>query len=207
MTRRDVLTNSRGNQDVTQPCFLQNNPFVLDLESPDNGSTSPFSTRHVRRDNCRLIPIPEMTMTLYHTLYRKLTVLIPTLPEVPEYVKSQVPGFMDLNLDLLSRDGEIITVALSHYYEQNGDLIADPDMVVRIDTKTETVEALTFQDTYTYREVYLDGKRVDVKAKKELNEFLLHWLTNLIDQGHKLVVVKGDANQLGYCAAWRGRAR
>jgi hypothetical protein len=58
-------------------------------------------------------------MNLHHTLYRKLTVLIPTLPQVPEYVKSQVPGFMDLNLDLLSRNDEIITVALSHYYEQN----------------------------------------------------------------------------------------
>ena len=125
-------------------------------------------------------------MTLHYTLYCKLNVLIPTLPQVPEYAESQVPGFMDLNLDLLSRDGEIITVALSHYYEQNGDLIADPDMVVRIDTKAETVEALTFQDTYTYREVYLDGDRVDLKAKKELNEFLLQWLTNLLDQGHRL---------------------
>jgi hypothetical protein len=84
-------------------------------------------------------------MTLHHTLYRKLTVLIPTLPEVPEYAKFKVPGFMDLNLDLLSRNDEIITVALSHYYEQNGDLIPDPDMVIRIDTKIETVEALTFQ--------------------------------------------------------------
>jgi hypothetical protein len=74
-------------------------------------------------------------MTLHHTPYRKMTILIPTLPEVPEYEKSQVPGFMDLNLDLLSRNGETITVALSHYYEQNGDLIPDPDMVVRIDTK------------------------------------------------------------------------
>lgn len=101
-----------------------------------------------------------------------MTVLIPTLPEVPEYVRSQVSGFADLNLDLLSRDGEIITVALSHYYEQNGDVIPDPGMVVRIDTNAETVEALTFQDTYTYREVYLDGNRADVKAKKELNEFL-----------------------------------
>jgi uncharacterized protein YqiB (DUF1249 family) len=128
-------------------------------------------------------------MTLHHTLYRKLTVLIPTLPEVPEYVKSQVPGFMGLDLELLSRHGEIITVALSHYYEQNGDLIADPDMVVRIDTKSETVEALTFQDTYIYREVYLDGNRVDVKAKKELNEFLLLWLTNLINQGHALAPI------------------
>ena len=105
---------------------------------------------------------------------------------------------MDLNLDLLSRDDEIITVALSHYYEQNGDLIADPDMVVRIDTKAETVEALTFQDTYTYREVYPDGSAVDLTAKKELNEFLLQWLTNLFDQGHKLVpVVKEDAKPLG----------
>jgi uncharacterized protein YqiB (DUF1249 family) len=149
----------------------------------------------VRRDNYRLTPIPEKKMTVHQTLYCKLSVLIPTLPEVPEYVKSQVPEFMDLNLDLLSRNDERITVALSHYYEQNGDLIADPDMVVRIDTKSETVEALTFQDMYTYREVYLDGNRVDVKAKNELNEFLLQWLTNLIDQGHKLVpVVNGDVN-------------
>jgi uncharacterized protein YqiB (DUF1249 family) len=134
-------------------------------------------------------------MTPYHTLYGKMTILIPTLPEVPGYVKSQVPGFIDLNLDLLSRNGEINTVALSHYYEQNRDLITDPDMVLRIDTTTETVEALTFQDTYTYREVYVDGNRVDLKAKTKLNEFLLQWLTNLIDQGYKLVPdVNGEAN-------------
>jgi hypothetical protein len=53
-------------------------------------------------------------MTLHQTLYHKLTVLIPTLPQVPEYAKSQVPGFMDLNLDLLYRNGEIMTVPLSH---------------------------------------------------------------------------------------------
>ena len=76
-------------------------------------------------------------------------------------------------------------------------LICATGRSVRIDTNAETVEALTFQDTYTYREVYVNGNRVDVKAKEELNEFLLQWLTNLIDQGHKLVVVKGDANQLG----------
>jgi len=128
-------------------------------------------------------------MDLHETLYRKLKIVIPTLPEIPEYAKSTVPGLMDLNLDLLSRDDEIITVALSHYYEQNGDLIPDPDMVIRIDTKTETVEGLTFQDTYTYREVYPKRGQEDVKAKKELNEFLLQWLTNLIGQGHKLVTV------------------
>jgi hypothetical protein len=43
-------------------------------------------------DNRHLILIPEKTMTLYHTLYRKMTILIPILPEVPEYAKSQVSG-------------------------------------------------------------------------------------------------------------------
>jgi uncharacterized protein YqiB (DUF1249 family) len=134
-------------------------------------------------------------MTLHQTVYRKLTVLIPSLPQVPEYVTSQVPGFMDLNVDVLSRNDGIITAALSHYYEQNGDLIPDPDMVVRIDTRSETVEALTYQDTYTYREVYPDTNQVDVKTEKELNEFLLQWLTNLIDQGRRLgPVVNGDAH-------------
>jgi hypothetical protein len=28
-----------------------------------------------------------------------------------------LPGFMDLNLDLLSRNDEMITVALNHYYQ------------------------------------------------------------------------------------------
>lgn len=100
------VNKSRVSQRFTQPCFLQNQLFVLDRESQDKGSTGPFSTCRVRWDNRRRISIPETTMTLHHTLYRKLKIVIPTLPQVPEYVKSKVPGLMNLNLDLLSRDNE-----------------------------------------------------------------------------------------------------
>jgi hypothetical protein len=31
-------------------------------------------------------------MTIHHTLYRKMTILIPILLEVPQYAKPQVPG-------------------------------------------------------------------------------------------------------------------
>ncbi len=56
---------------------------------------------------------------------------------------------------------------------------------------------VTFQDTYIYREVYLNRDRVELKAKSELNKFLLQWLTNLIDQGHRFeLVAKGDAKPL-----------
>ena len=49
-----------------------------------------------------------------------------------------------------------------------------------------TVEALSFQDTYGYREVYSGEGAVDVKARKELNDFLVQWLQNLKEQGHKI---------------------
>lgn len=47
-------------------------------------------------------------MTLHHTLYRKLKIVIPTLPHVPEYVKSKVPGLMDLNLRGLVRSLAVV---------------------------------------------------------------------------------------------------
>ena len=45
MTIPRTLNKSRVNQRVTQPCFLQNKPFVLDLESQDKGSTAPLLYR------------------------------------------------------------------------------------------------------------------------------------------------------------------
>ena len=94
---------------------------------------------------------------------------------------------MDLNFDLIEKSRKRVTLALSHYYKHpSGDLIADPDMCIRLDRKEKTVEALSYRDTYGYREVYSEGGAVDVKAKKELNDFLVQWLRNLVVQGHKI---------------------
>lgn len=46
-------------------------------------------------------------------------------------------------------------------------------------------EALTFQDTMCYQEVY-DGDSKDEELSKSLNEFLVFWLNNIIEQGHKI---------------------
>jgi uncharacterized protein YqiB (DUF1249 family) len=48
----------------------------------------------------------------------------------------------------------------------------------------ERLEALTFQDTYSYREVYPEPGKIDVHAKHELNSFLARWLKNCLDQDH-----------------------
>jgi hypothetical protein len=127
---------------------------------------------------------------IYHTMYKKLIQIVP--PELwheGASGKSKSGGFMDLNYDYLFHDGKGHVIALSHYFEQEGDLIADPDMQIRIyPPPFEGVEALTFQDQWGYREVYPDPTHVDVKAKKDLNKFLNFWLTNLINQKHKIPV-------------------
>ena len=110
------------------------------------------------------------------------------LNAIPEAKKSQVSGFMDLNLDRLSREGSVTVIALSHYYKHlSGDMVPDPDMTIRIMTHEKVAEALSYQDLYMYRTVYQDeGRIVSPAVKQELNDFLCQWLSNCLDQGHRL---------------------
>lgn len=129
--------------------------------------------------------------TVYHKMYRKLYRVIPTLDEIEEAAKLKAKGFMDLNVDILWKgeyEGRIYAlIVLSHYWKhESGDMIPDPDMEVHVYPESKAVEAISFQDTSGYRVVYPRGGSVDVKAKRELNEFLNYWLTNLIEQGHKI---------------------
>ena len=115
----------------------------------------------------------------------RLLEVVPDLMTIEEHGKSKVPGLMDLNLDVLSRTPSKIVIALSHYWKHpSGDMIADPDMEIAVYPALETAEALSYQDSYCYQRVH-DGKnQIDVRAKRDLNQFLALWLTNLIRQGH-----------------------
>tara|TARA_R110000787_G_scaffold259103_2_gene364414 strand:- start:5912 stop:9379 length:3468 start_codon:yes stop_codon:yes gene_type:complete len=83
-------------------------------------------------------------------------------------------------------------LAISHYYIQQGDMMCDPCMTVRIDTEWETMEALTYKmdgviGRGIIKEVYpaeYDGKKVNLYEKKSQNQFLNLWTSNLVKQGH-----------------------
>ena len=126
--------------------------------------------------------------TIYQRVYDKLEELVGDLREIPEAKKSQVPGFMDLNLDRLLPNGNLTAIALSHYYKHpSGDMIPDPDMEIRIMPKERAAEALSYQDSFSYRLVYGDeGRLVSVALKHDLNQFLEQWLSNCLEQGHRL---------------------
>jgi uncharacterized protein YqiB (DUF1249 family) len=113
-------------------------------------------------------------------IYTRLLQVIPNLRIIGSYAKLSAPGFMDLHVDILSKNGNVWRIALAHNYKAGGDVIPDPDMEVTVDFAAGAAQAETYQDTYVYQEAN------DQKSRKDLNEFLVLWLGNLIEQGHRM---------------------
>ena len=120
-------------------------------------------------------------MDVTKQIYTRLLHVIPNLRNIGTYAKLSAPGFMDLHVDILNKNSNVWRISLAHNYKAGGDVIADPDMEVIVDFDNKTAQAETYQDTYVYREAS------DERSRQELNGFLLLWLSNLIEQGHKMV--------------------
>jgi uncharacterized protein YqiB (DUF1249 family) len=69
----------------------------------------------------------------------------------PDAWKLEKQPYQTLHVDVLERGSDFVTIALAHYYEQNGDLVPDPDMTVRLYSKYGMAEALTFQNAFLYQ--------------------------------------------------------
>jgi len=114
-------------------------------------------------------------------IYTRLLHVVSYLRNIGAHAKLSASGFMDLHVDILHKNGDVWRISLAHNYKAGGDVIPDPDMEVTVDFDDKTAQAETYQDTYMYRVVD------DERSKKESNAFLVLWLGNLIDQGHKSV--------------------
>lgn len=79
-------------------------------------------------------------------------------------------------------------VSVSHYYEQNGDLVPDIDMEFHILKNGQWLpHTLTnvFAVHQIASELSQDGIRVRPKALKEQTKFANQWAKNLLNQGFK----------------------
>ena len=94
------------------------------------------------------------------------------------HVRFDMPGFDRL---VIERLGSLISVA--HYYEQNGDLIADPEVEFHFPTwfPTAITQVLSGRrEKFTTR----NGKEyVDMKFHSEVTIFLAMWGRNIRAQG------------------------
>jgi hypothetical protein len=110
-----------------------------------------------------------------------------------QYIKlNNNSSFMPLSVEKLysSKDGKVFS--FSHYYEQNGDLVPDPDITfLMYENKANLmipflIIPLTFQDYRSYQEVcILEGDKWQVKNKKNLSDlvsFSNMWMQNIKSQ-------------------------
>lgn len=96
------------------------------------------------------------------------------------FCRSEVVSFMDWVVEwLLVLDGVLgneycIVVLLGYYFEQNGDLCKDLEMVVLIYFVQKMVEVFIFEMLILliYQQVFLELGKVVFILQKELNSFL-----------------------------------
>lgn len=138
-----------------------------------------------------------MRKTVYETNYDrlvKLGVIASDGSVSGEPRRSEVGELMDWvverlpHLDGLSGNSEGLAVSLGHYFEQNGDLCKDPEMVVLIYPSQRMVEAFTFEMSIPpiYQQVFPEPGKFYPQLRKELNVFLRQWLNNLVAQQHSV---------------------
>lgn len=82
--------------------------------------------------------------------------------------------------------------SMTHYGEQNGDAMCDPDLTFSVDSEAGTIEPQTFQNDYMglYQRVYKqddEGRTLySRRLRIDLDEFLWQWLKNIAMQGYQL---------------------
>jgi len=134
---------------------------------------------------------------IYETNYKKMEKLgIFSLSELGEHTKIQNGPWMDLSVEVIEKNGEEYTdFSLCHYGKQCGDLMRDPEMIVRVYHSLGACEALYYRNDYVGREqfVYPAPGKVIPRLKKELNSFLRTWLMNLKRQGFVVAPLMQEA--------------
>ena len=120
--------------------------------------------------------------TLFQTTIEKLLVAHNLLDKFQSqcdfHVRFDMPGYQRL---VIERHGELISVA--HYFEQNSDLVPDPEVELHYPTWTPT--AITQAIGYR-REKFIprDGQTlVDTRFHREVSSFLNMWARNIQAQG------------------------
>lgn len=119
---------------------------------------------------------------IYRENYNKLHDIISPVVEGNESsVTYKADGYMDLNI--YKYDDEHIF--MGHYYMQNGDRMADPEMKLKVDVNAKTIEPVSFVNHGIG--IYQDVFETDTKnerLEKELSEFLSQWCDNIQEQGY-----------------------
>ena len=126
------------------------------------------------------------------TNYKALKPFLDAVDAAGGHKHFNADGFMDLvieNLQFTDYAGRVVYF-ISHYGEQNGDLMADPGMEIAVDFEAGRITPRTFRNDYMglYQEVFkeVNGRwYYSQHLLTDLDAFLWQWLKNIDMQGFK----------------------
>ena len=121
--------------------------------------------------------VPEKAHSNTHE-HRNYVMLQKLAPEILSMKSSYIrftagSAIMPLSVEYLSEN----RIAVSHYYSQNGDMIADPDMEFVFDNENQTLTARTFQQSGFYQTTETPNG-INKTLERELNSFANQWFRN-----------------------------
>ena len=122
--------------------------------------------------------------TINVDLYAQLTELFPTIMSKQDsYVKLEAgEAFDSLNVQWISEK----EIAVSHTYEQNGDLMYDPEIVFQVDATQLTATAISYEQSNMGKyETY-----ETLAEAEDCNTFASEWFDNIEQQGYEPVEQK-----------------
>jgi len=121
---------------------------------------------------------------IYHDNYRRLFLL--GVMDITSSKKIKSKGYMDLNIDVLEDNDETRVIAMAHNIIMDGDLIADPEMTIKLFKNTAETKVLIYQvySLGVYEKVYESENVVDYHSMYYLNRYLNNWLITLEERGY-----------------------
>jgi len=128
-------------------------------------------------------------MSLYESNFLRLQQVIPEIDRLDGCFRSRVAGNCDLHVEILERSRYTVTLSLSYVFDEHGQRIADPDMLVRVYFDGKLAESMGFCGEHRYAEVRRLARvhRAELDARWRRNIILNKWLEYLMDQGHMVL--------------------
>jgi uncharacterized protein YqiB (DUF1249 family) len=132
-------------------------------------------------------------MELYESNYIRLRNLLPELDAISAVAVSQVPGALDLHLQLLERCRFTTTLGLTYCFHDEEGALPAPDIKVRIyhDAQVAEVIACGRRRGLHHAEYNRLHHSYSLPEKWRMNRFLHKWLGYCLRQGHRFAPHRG----------------
>ncbi len=168
---REKLKYSVVSQDIS----------VREINNEDKTANSPLGNYNSEvKETAKATKPKKIPNTVPHRNFNKLKKLFPELmAKNHTYERYENGAYEPLSAEWITDN----MISLMQTYVQNGDLMRDPDVTIKVDFENETVNAFSFENSGMgiYQE-YSDGSR----GQKDTNNFIVEWLNNIELQNLKL---------------------